>query len=133
MAAEQLAAQFVSKNGELSQKTKTLAPIRKECKVLMQSIMESMVQRGEDSIVLPALRVKVALQRKTRPLPIKQEYIAQKLVEILETPEERAAEIAQRIWDERPTKESPSLKFEKEGTTGGVSESGSVRKRSRKE
>jgi hypothetical protein len=110
MASEQLAAQLVSKNGELAQKTKTLAPIRKECKTLKESILQSMEQSGEVSITLPS-GVRLEVERKMRALPIKQDYIAEKLAEIAEFPQSRAAEIAQRIWDERPAKESAKLKL----------------------
>jgi hypothetical protein len=127
MAAEQLAVQFVTKNVELTEKTKRIGPIRKECKTLKESIMQSMEQRGENVLVLPS-GVKFCLERKAQALPIKQDYVAEKLAEY-GIP--RAEEIAQRLWDDRPVKDKATLKMDKGSSSG--SGSGSGRKRGRKE
>lgn len=116
MATHQLANSFVSKNGELTEKSKTLAPIRKECKTLQESIMQSMQQSGQNEIVLQGGQ-KICLQRKESPVPLKQEYLESKLAELMQEPgadARNAAQWAQRIWDERPTKPNFKLKLVKD-------------------
>lgn len=112
MATHQLANSFVSKNGELTEKSKTLAPIRKECKTLQESIMQSMQQSGQNEIVLQGGQ-KICLQRKESPVPLKQEYLESKLTE-LGIAKEIAALWAKRIWEERPLKPTLKLKLVKD-------------------
>jgi hypothetical protein len=117
MAAQQLGNSFVSKNGELTEKAKTLAPIRKECKTLQESIVQSMQQSGQNELVLQGGQ-KICLHRKESPLPLKQDYLEAKLTELMqEQAAGGAAEWAQRIWEERPTKPNFKLKLVKDEST----------------
>jgi hypothetical protein len=136
MATHQLANSFVSKNGELTEKSKTLTPIRKECKTLQESIMQSMQQSGQNEIVLQGGH-KICLQRKESPVPLKQEYLESKLTELMQEQAASrgdegiakgiAALWAQRIWEQRPVKPTLKLKLVKDTSASSTT----TRKRTR--
>ena len=129
--ASQIAAVFAEKDNQLKVTTKNMAPVRKAKKVLADKIREmlSKEEREEDRVIrLPGGEV-VRLKVKEVPEPLKPEYIASRLLELMET-EAEANQLTQAIMDGRPMKTKYSVVREKETATNNGAQPS--RKRGRK-
>lgn len=137
---EQLVVEFVRKDDDLKVKAKALGPIRKERKALYDQAKKALEERGGESEDVQEVEVqlstgeKVKLKLEEKPVAIKLDYLVSKLTEILGSAP-RGEEVANRIWEERPTKPSSKLVREKgsggRGAAGAGAGAGAGRKRTR--
>lgn len=123
---EQLVVDFVRKDDDLKSRAKALGPIRKERKALYDQAKKALEERvGSAADEAQEIEVqltsgeKVKLKVESKPESVKLEYLAGKLGEILGSVP-RGEEIANRIWNERPTKPSTKLVREKGSGSKGT-------------
>ena len=121
---EQLVVEFVRKDDDLKVKAKALGPIRKQRKELYDQAKKALEERGgaeggeiQEVEVQLSTGEKVKLKMQEKPEAIKLDYLVSKLTEILGSGP-RGEEIANRLWQERPTK--PSSKLVREKGSGGA-------------
>jgi hypothetical protein len=134
---EQLAAHFVRRDADLKSQAKQLAPIRKERKELHDHLLRMF--EDDPSLEQITLGDGTVVRLKTSELaaPVKEEYVAERLVEILGLAAPQATEVARRIWEERPKNAKHKLVYEGAGGAAGsgaaAGAAGQGRKRGRKD
>jgi hypothetical protein len=111
---EQLVVEFVRKDDDLKNRAKALGPIRKERKSLYEQAKKALEEgdHPEEAEVRLSTGEKVKLKLEEKPVPLKLEFLVSKLSEILGSAP-RGEEIANQIWNDRPTKPSSRLIREK--------------------
>lgn len=132
MSAAQLAAEFVQRDATLKQQTKSLAPVRRQRKEMYDHLMHLLEGRDPEQqrIVLGDGTV-VTLKTTELAAPVKEDYVALKLGEILGMSNPQAEEVARRIWDERPKKTSYRVVYSHEGSGSGSAAAGASSSRKR--
>jgi hypothetical protein len=121
MSAHQLAAEFVSKDEDLKRISQQLLPVRKQRKQLYDTLLHALeAEEGpaRQMIDLGGGRV-VRLKPTEGPVPVKEEYVARRLQELLGLPEAQAQEVASKIWGDRPKQQRYRLVCEG-GAAGGA-------------
>lgn len=132
---EQLAAHFVRRDEDLKRQSKQLAPARKERKEIHDHLLH--ILEADPSVEQIELGDGKVVKLKTSEVtaPVKEDYVAGRLVEILGLAAPQAAEVARRIWDERPKVTKHRLVYENgagAAGAGAAAGTGPTRKRSRK-
>lgn len=114
MSAAQLAAEFARKEEDLKRIAQQITPVRKQRKQLYDTLLHTLEAEEAPSrqiIDLGGGRV-VRLKATEGPVPVKEEYVAQRLQELLGLPEVQAQEVAAKIWADRPKKMRHRLVYE---------------------
>jgi len=137
VSPEQIAAHFVRRDADLKTQSKQLAPIRKERKELHDHLLRMFEEDESLEQIELADGTKVRIKQSELAAPVKEEYVAEKLVDILGLAGPQAVEVARRIWEERPKQVKHRLVYEGAGasTDGAAASAGSggARKRGRRE
>jgi hypothetical protein len=114
MSAVQLAAEFVRKDEDLKRIAQQIVPVRKQRKQLYDTLLHALEAEevpARQMIDLGGGRV-VRLKPTEGPVPVKEEYVAQRLQELLGLAEAQAQEVAAKIWSERPRQLRHRLVYE---------------------
>jgi hypothetical protein len=126
---EQIAAHFVRRDADLKTHAKQLAPIRKERKALHDHLLKVLEENPSLEQITLSDGTIVRLKEAESTAPVKEEYVAERLVEIMGVAAPQAAEVARRIWEDRPKTTKHKLVYEAPASTDAPAAS---RKRSRK-
>lgn len=117
-----LAAEFVRKDEDMKRISQQLVPVRKQRKELYDTLLRALEKEeapARQMIDLGGGRV-VRLKPSEGMVPVKEEYVAQRLQELLGLPASQAQELASKIWSDRPKQLRYRLVYEGAAGAGGA-------------